>query len=682
MPYGTESIRNLAVAGHVGTGKTTLVENCLATGGAIPKPEAVETGRTASDHTEEEIARKISIHTSLTHLDWKETRINFLDTPGSADFVSEVVAAFRASEAVILVVGADTGVQIETIKLWRRLNELNRPRIVLINKMEKEHSDFSSALADLKDNFEGNFVPVALPIGAGAGYRGCISLLSQKAFLDDSRGKPSDVPDDMAASVAEHRNAVIEAGAEGNDTLMEKFLEEEELTDAEVLEGLGDALTENKIVPVLCGAALTGSGIPMLLDFLKSVAPCPSVHSEIAGDKVVPISSEGSFSGYIIKTSIDQFSGKISFIKLVTGKMTPEMEVINPRTEQKARVSKIYTCQGKHLEEAREIVAGDLGILLKLDGAETGDTLCQPDNLVSYDPIRLPTPVHVVAISAASKKDEDKLNQLLLQQSEEDPSFKINYNPETKETVISAMGELHLNIVLDKIKERQKIEVHTRVPRVAYRETLTKTSAAEFQHKKQTGGHGQYAKVSIEIRPLARGAKFNFTNAIRGGAISKGYIPGVEKGILEGMEEGYLAGYPIVDLEATVVDGKEHPVDSSEMAFKLASKGALREAMTKAGAALLEPVMNLEVYVDNRYLGDVLSDLSSRRGRVQGQESIGGGIQVIRAQVPQAELLRYSIDLKSITSGTASFEMEFDHYNPISGKIAEDVITASKIKED
>lgn len=688
MGVGTQSIRNVAVAGHGSTGKTSLVEQILTASGVIPKPETVENGKTVCDFTDEEIARTLSIHTALTNVMWKEKKINFLDTPGSADFVGEVAAAIQVSESVLLLVGAEAGVQIETIKIWRRLSSRNLSRIIFINKMEKEHANFDNVLADLKEKFTGSFVPVVIPIGNAGGFKGIVNLLDQKAYIYQQDGKPKieDVPEDMADTVEEHRLALVEAAAEGNDTLMEKYLEEENLSDEEVLEGLRLALADNKFIPVFCGSALLNAGIQSLLDFIVEVAPNPAVTVKAKNsdgeESEVTVSPEGESSGFVFKTSIDQFSGKISFLKVMSGIFKAETDLINARNRQKEKAIKIFTCQGKKLEDADELVAGDLGCLTKLDSVDTGDTIASQENALSWPPLIIPQPVHAVAISAASKKDEDKLNQFLQKEVLEDPTFKLAYNQETKETVISSMGELHLSIIMEKLKNKQQITVETRVPRVAYRETLTKPSGAEYQHKKQTGGHGQYAKVVLEITPIDRGEHFRFVNAIFGGAISRGYIPGVEKGILEGMESGILAGYPVVDLEAKVVDGKEHSVDSSEMAFKLASRGALRAAMEKAGPALLEPVMNLEVFVDDQFLGDVLSDLSSRRGKVQGQEPIGGGIQVIKAQVPQAELLRYSIDLKSITSGTASFEMEFSHYNPITGKIAQDVIKASKATEE
>jgi elongation factor G len=487
----------------------------------------------------------------------------------------------------------------------------------------------------------------------------------------------------MADTVAEYRGSLIEAAAEGDDALMEKYFEEETLSEEEIRTGLSEAFSENRFVPVFCGAAEVSSGATPLLNFFTSAAPAPAGKIEKAKDKdgneqEVTMSIDGSSSCFCFKTSIDQFSGKMSFVKVYTGSLGPDNDMFNPTKNTKQRIGKLYRIVGKKLVETTSLAAGDIGVLTKLDSVNTSGTLCAADSVITYDPLKLPQPVHSLAVSAVNKKDEDKMNQFLQRAAEEDPTFTIDYNTETKQTVISGMGELHINMILDRIKEQQKIEIETKVPRVPYRETITKPSDAEYTHKKQTGGHGQYGRVVLQIAPLERGEQYKFENVIKGGAISRGYIPGVEKGILEGMESGILAGYPVVDLGAMVVDGKEHPVDSSEMAFKLAAKGALMAAMEKAKPVLLEPVVNLRVFANEEYVGDILSDLSSRRGRVLGQESVGNGITQIDAQVPQAELLRYSIDLRSITSGTASFEMEFSHYNPISGKIAEDVIAASK----
>ncbi len=700
MSITTESIRNVVFCGHGSTGKSTLTETILFNGGAIPKPESIESGKTVSDASEEEISRKISIHSSLSQIVWNNHKINILDTPGVSDFAGEVVAALRAAELCVALVGADVGVQIETVKLWRRLNKNKMPRLVFINKMGKEHADFNKTLNDLKDKFKMNFVPVTIPIGNGNGFQGIINLIQMKAYTktEGKKTTPIEIPEEIKAEAEQYREALIEAAAEGDDKLIEKFFEQGSLSEAEIRLGLASGIKSAKIIPVLCGSALENKGIHSLLDFIVNTGPDPSgiikafdprytfkhvYDSDWGNDDNSTITrnvnSSEPFSAFVFKTSIDQFSGKLSFIKIVSGTLTSDSEFINVRDDKKEKISKIYSCIGKKLVDETQLIAGDLGILTKLASVGTNDTICSADSLIKYAPLDLPQPVHAVAISATSKKDEDKLNQLLLRTAEEDLTFSLNYNKETKETVISSMGELHLSIILDKIKEKQKIEMETRVPKIAYRETLQAQASAEYTHKKQTGGHGQYARVVLAIAPLTRGEQFKFVNAIFGGAISKGYVTGVEKGILEGMDHGILAKYPVVDLEAKVIDGKEHPVDSSEMAFKLAARGALKAALEKAKPVLLEPVMNLTVFVDNNYLGDILSDISSRRGRVLGQEPIGGGIQEVKAQVPQAELLRYSIDLKSITSGTASFEMEFSHYSPITGKIADEVIKASGV---
>ena len=686
MSYTSEKIRNLAVCGHVGTGKTTLTENILFTGGAISKAETIDSGKTVCDYIDEEIEKKISIHTSVAPTSWNDTKINLLDTPGSSDFIGEVIAGFRSAESVIMVVDAVSGVQIETIKQWRRLNHRNMARTVFINKMDKERADYNSVIEDLGNKFEKTFVPVAIPIGNAADFKGVVNLLDNKAYMIPESGqkeKATDIPADMADTVEEYRLALIEAAAEGDDSLMEKYFEEETLSPEEIMQGLEKGLRDNKVVPVLCGAGELCSGITSLCNFIVSTAPSPAGFTEKAVDKEgneidVECSGEGNASGFVFKTSIDQFSGKLSFIKVVTGVLSSDSDIFNIRESHKEKISKIYTILGKKLTETSELCAGDIGVITKQNSVATNDTIANQDNGIMYKPLSLPHPVHSLAVSAASKKDEDKMNEFLQRAAEEDLTFTIDYNTETKETVISGMGELQINMILDTIKHHQKIEIETRTPRVAYRETITKGAEAEYTHKKQTGGHGQFGRVAIKIAPLDRGKYYSFENIIKGGSVSKGYIPGIEKGFHEAMEAGILAKYPVVDVGITLFDGKEHPVDSSEMAFKLAARGALYEAMEKAKPVLLEPISNVRVFVEEDHLGDVLSDMSSRRGRVMGQEQLGGGIVEVDAQVPMAEMLRYTIDLKSITSGTASYEMEFDHYEPISGKIADNVIADSK----
>jgi elongation factor G len=679
MSVPTRSLRNLAFAGHGVTGKTTMVEELLAAGGVIPKAERIESGKTVSDFTEEEITRKISVHASLSHLPWKECKINILDTPGSADFVGEAISAFRVADCVALVVGAEVGVQIETIKLWRWLTRHEKPCFVFVNKMEKDRADFDKCVADLTDRFKMSFVPVVIPLGAGPGFTGVVDLIEQKAYVN---GKETAIPDSAKPAVDIARQKLIESAAEGDDSLIEKFFAESNLSPEEIRKGLAGGMKAGKLVPVLCGAALTAAGMSCLLDFIVYAVPSPEgiAKGTAEGGKEIErqIADSEPASCFIFKTAMDQFTGKLSYFKVMSGKIAADADLLNAREGKKEKITKLYTCNGKKLEDAGELSAGDLGLFTKSATLKTNDTLHSPDAPIVYPALDLPTPVHALAISAKAKKDEDKMNQMLHRIMEEDLTFQVSYDKETKETVISGMGELHIGMILDKIRENQKIDMETKIPRVAYRETIQGNADAEHTHKKQTGGHGQYAKVSLEVNPIPRGEKYKFTNAIFGGAISRGYIPGIEKGVLEAMEAGVLAGYPVVDVEARVVDGKEHPVDSSELAFKLAAREAFKDCMRNAKPVLLEPVCNLTVFVDDLYLGAVLSDLSSKRGKVLGQNLLGGGILEIKAQVPQAELMRYALDLKALTAGTGSFELAFDHYSPISGRIAEEVIKAAQ----
>ncbi|GHU61759.1 GTP-binding protein [Spirochaetia bacterium] len=693
MSYTTDLIKNVSIAGHGGTGKTSLFERLLFAGGAIPKPETVESGKTVGDSTPEEIERKISIHAALAHIERKGRKINIFDTPGSSDFVGDVILTFRAAEFAVLTVDGRAGVQIETVKLWRNLERREKPRGFFITKMDEERADFNKTLGDIKEKFKVDPVPLSLPMGAGAAFTGVIDVLHEKAWSVDQGGgleKEGPIPDAYKEAAAAARERLIEAAAEGDDALMEHFIDKGTLEPEEILKGLIEALADHKIVPAFAGAALKNSGLIPFLDFVAEVGPTPDTAKDVVLDaegkeQAAPIDTGKPLAGLVIKTTYDQFSGKLSWVKVITGKLTAESDIVNLSENKKERIGKLYTCVGKKLEEVKEFFTGDVGIVSKSPTLRTNDTISAVDGDLKFLPLRLPQPVHSVAVNAAAKKDDDKLGEFLVRAAEEDRTFQYQFNAETKETVISGMGELQVNIILDKIKQNQKIDVETRVPRTAYRETITKKANAEYTHKKQTGGHGQYGKVLLEIAPLKRGENYQFVNAIFGGAIPKNYIPGVEKGVVEGMAAGTMAGYPVVDVEVKVVDGKYHPVDSSELAFKLAGRNAFREAMRQAAPTLLEPINNLTVFVEEKYLGDVMSDLSGKRGKILGQDSLGGGIEEIRAQVPQAELLRYSIDLRSITSGTGSFSVEFDHYAPISGRIADDVIKAAeafRVKEE
>lgn len=682
MVFSTLNIRNVAIAGHGQTGKSSLFENLLFVSGK--EKEFIEpcTEKSTTGYTPEEVSRKISIYNSLANFVYKDRLVNIWDTPGSSDFVGEVITAFRSSGVSVLVVDGRFGVQIETIKLWRNLNSRNKPRMIFVNKMDDERADYNKVLKDLKDKFEVEFFPVTIPVSQGKSYKGVVDVFNGKAYGVTGAGKKEEemeVPGDMAEEITRVKNLLAETAAEGDDDLFVKFLDEGELTKDEIIKGLTECMENNKAVPVFCGSCAKSSGILSLMDFIVDFSPSPLSHydltvSESGEESTVKFDENAPFSGLVIKTVFDQFSGKTSYVKIITGKIKADTEVYNIQENKKERIGKIYRCTGSRMEEIQEACAGDIVLCVKLASAKTNDTLAANQGSMVYKKLKHPYPVYSLAVKAKDKKQEDKLGELLLKKTEEDMTLRFSYNSETKQNVISGMGDLQLGIVLDKIKASSKIEIETSVPDIAYRETIQRKAQAEYTHKKQSGGHGQYGKVVLSIQPLERGMEYSFMNAVFGGAISKGYIPGVEKGVKEAMEHGVLAAYPVVDVGVTVLDGKEHPVDSSEMAFKIAARNAFREAMKKAGPILLEPVMNLTVFVESKYLGDIMSDLSGKRGKILGQDTLGSGIDEIRAQVPQSELMKYAVDLRSITSGTGSFEVSFDHYDPISGKIAEKII--------
>ncbi|MDR2446843.1 MAG: elongation factor G [Treponema sp.] len=685
MSYGIDAIKNVSIAGHGGTGKTTLFEHLLYAGGVIQKAEPVESGRTVSDSSLEEIERKISIHTALAYITRNGKKINFFDTPGSPDFTGDVILSFRACDIAALTVDGRSGVQIETIKLWRNLEEGQKPRGIFVTRLDEDRADFDKTLRDIKDKCKITPVPVALPMGAGAAYKGVIDVLNEKAYFVQGDGsaleKDGAIPAEYAEAVAEARERLIEAAADGDDTLMDRYLEKGSLDAEEMHRGLIEAIADHKYVPVFTGSAMKNSGLIPFLDFIADIAPCPKTAKDIVVDgegnkRDISMDPSQPLAALVIKTTYDQFSGKLSWVKIINGTLSGDSEVYNVSENKKERIGKLFFCQGKRIEETSEIRTGDVGVIAKSASLKTNDTITSSASSFTFLPLRLPEPVHSVAVNAAAKKDDDKLGAALIRAAEEDLTFRYTFNAETKEAVISGMGELHVNIILDKIRASHKMEVETRVPRVPYRETITKKATAEYTHKKQSGGHGQFGRVTIEILPLPRGEQYKFNNKIFGGAVSKGYIPGIEKGIHDAMERGVMAQYPVVDVEVSLLDGKEHPVDSNELSFRLAARNAFRDAMKHAAPALLEPITNLTVFVEDKYLGDVMSDLSGKRGKILGQDTVGG-IGEIRAQVPQSELLRYSIDLRSITSGTGSFSVEFDHYAPISGKIADEVIKAA-----
>jgi elongation factor G len=686
MEFKTEDVRNVAIAGHGQTGKTTLLEHILFAEKAIPQAASVDSGKTVSDNTPEEINHHISIYATLSHIEWDNKEINIWDTPGSSDFTGEVISAFRASEMAIMLVDAKAGAQIETIKLWRDLDRRNKPRLVFINNLEDERADADMALKDIHDKFNVEVCPVTIPMGTGSAYKGVIDVLHGKAYLIPQNGakeQPVDIPAEYHEAYHTALSVLAGGAAEGDDDLLVKFIDEGELTTDEIIEGLKKSFAENKIVPTFTGVPMADSGLVPLLNFLAEIAPSPLERIETLqnpeGDtETHKIRTDAPFSALVIKTAGDQFSGKLSYLKILSGTLGQDTEVVNISQNRKEKIGKLYRCIGKKLEEVKTVNAGDICIAAKLTVTNTSDTLSVSEGHLPFKRLRHPEPVYSIAVNAESKKAEDKLESILSKATETDRTVTFRFNPETRQNVLSGMGELQLNIILDKVKQDTGITIETTIPRIAYRETVQRKAEAEYTHKKQSGGHGQYAKVVLSVEPLPRGDDYKFTNAVFGGAIPKNYIPGVEKGVRQAMESGVVAGYPVVDVAVTVLDGKDHPVDSSDLAFQIAARTAFKDAMRNAGAILLEPIMNVSVWVDTKYLGDIMSDMSTRRGRILGQNSIGGGIEEIRAQVPESEMLRYSIDLRSMTSATGSFETGFDHYDPISGKTAETVISAAK----
>ena len=688
--YNSDRIRNVAIVGHLSTGKSTLLDAMLFIGGKINKIGTPDLGLT-SDYDDDEKERKMSIRAAMGFVEMDGIKINIIDTPGTADFVGETRAAIQAAECVILVVDSVDGVQIETEKAWRYLSENNIPRMIYVNKMDKDRADFDKVIDDIKKRYNASLTPLCIPVGEGPEFKGVVDIMEMKMMTPKGDGKTvttADIPADYKDVVKNARNTLMELSAEAEDSLIEKFLEGEELTEEEIKRGLATQLSRGKLYPVLCGSSLKATGIHNLLSMIKNYAPAPDVNrvyeAHDISDKTKKMEFKGSASGpvacVIWKTYIDQYAGRFSYVKVLSGELLPEFELFNPTRKDRERSTKLYAMLGHDGVEMSKLKCGDIGVLAKLDRAATRDTLCDPKNQVAIDFLKLPHPVYSFAIDPVNKTDVDKIGQYFQKVMDENPTVTSIYNAETHETVLSGMGEQQLSIILQNLKNKNKIEVITREPRVAYRETITKKAESQYRHKKQSGGHGQFGEVYIRLEPLARGEGFRFTESIFGGSIPKQYIPGVEKGLIEALVEGVLGRFPVVDVAVDLFDGKYHDVDSSEMAFKIAARSAFKQGMENAGPQLLEPVMKVSIYVDKEVMGDILSDITSRRGRVLGMDSSdnGGGIAVVKAQVPLAEMLRYSIDLKGMTSGKGSFEMEFSHYDPISGRDADKILESRR----
>ncbi|NLX62968.1 MAG: elongation factor G [Tissierellia bacterium] len=682
--YQTEQIRNIALIGHGGCGKTTLSEAALFATGAITRQGRVDDGNTVSDFDKEEIARKVSIGTAVIPIEHGNIKINLVDTPGYFDFVGEVYGALRASESALIVIDASAGVEVGTEKSWKYVDEYKLPRAIFINKMDKENVEFNKVLDELKDQFGDKIVPFTLPIGEGVEFKGVADVLEEVAY--EYKGKNStkvDVPAELQGEIETIKEVLVEKVAETDEELMEKYFEGEEFTKEEIRKGIKESIKNRDLVPVLVGSAENTMAIDILLSFIKDYMPSPLDVGTVVGYKGEEaverkIDKNEPFSALVFKTIVDPFVGKLSLFKVLTGKLTKDQEIYNSSKDESERLGGLFVLRGKNQLEVPEIVAGDIGATSKLQEVQTGDTLSTKADRIVYERINYPKPTLYKAIEPKSKDDEEKISSALHRLTDEDPSFVVERNAETKQLLVGGQGNMQLTVIIDKLKNQFGVDVTLTQPKVAYRETIKGTASVQGKHKKQTGGAGQYGDVHIRFEPSDQ--DFEFAEEVFGGAVPKNFFPAVEKGLRESLEHGVLAGYPVVNIKATLFDGSYHPVDSNEMAFKIAASLAFKKGMEEANPVLLEPIMRLEIIVPEEYMGDVMGDMNKRRGRILGMEPLEAGNQLVIAEAPQAELFEYAIDLRSMTQARGSFTMEFLRYEEVPANIAERIIEESREK--
>lgn len=689
--YDTSQIRNVALGGHTSAGKTTMAEALLHHLKVTDRLLRVDEGNSLSDYDPEEIRRKTSINTSILPVEYGGCKINVLDLPGYRDFIGEIKNAVRASDALLLMVDGVSGAEVGTELLWELADEYELPRVAFINKLDKERSNYEKALNSLKEVFGVSCVPLTLPVGHESSFSGVVDLLRMKLVRETPTEKPqyAEIPGDMAQAAQAARNALIEAAAEGDDALTEKYLNDQPLTEEEIVRGLKMAFAERRFMPVLCGAALKEIGLTPLLDFIVSSLPAPNERKPLPAHKVGseeaverPIRSEGPFSGYVFKTVADDYAGRLSFFKVLSGSLAGDSTVFNPGQRKEERISHLLIVRGRKQEEVHRLAAGDIGAVAKLSATFTADTLCTPSDPIQYVPTVLPTRTYSMAVVTKSKADEEKVGMAMHRLIEQDPTLEIRRDPEIRQTIISGMGDTHLDVAVARMRATSKIEIELETPRVPYHETLTKKGDGVYRHKKQTGGRGQFAEVHMRLEPLSEGSQFEFEWEVVGGNIPTKFKPSVEKGLVEAMERGGLAGYRAVDIKAICYDGKYHEVDSSDMAFKIASLMAFRQITKTCNPIILEPIYDLTVTVPETNMGDIMGDLSGRRGRIMGTESKGRKT-VIKAQVPLAEMFSYTQDLRSMTQGRGSYELTFSRYERVPGEIQAKIVEeAAKRKEE
>jgi len=659
--YSPDKIRNVAILGHSHEGKTTLAEAMLVATGAISRMGSTDQGTAALDFEPEEHKHNISINLGLASVENNGFKVNILDTPGFFDFSGQVIAGLRVAEGALVVIAAQPHLSVGTEVAWEQCNRLQKPRLVVVNKMDKENADYFGALDAMRATLVPKPVALHLPIGSEANFRGVVDLLHMKAFIatPDGKGGEEPIPDDMKALVEARYEELVEAAAEGDDELLEKYLDEGTLNEEEVERGLREGIVAGKVIPVVCCSATKLLGVRTLLAAVCDLLPPPEA------DPSKPARA------FVFSTTADPFVGQMSYFKVVSGCLKGDGHVTNARTGDE-RVGTLFFPRGKDHANTQEVCAGDIGGVAKLQHTLTGDTLGDK-GVTALPALDLPAPVFTVAIQPRSRGDEDKIGTGLTRLSEEDPTLHVERSEITHQQLISGLGDVHLDVILEKLARKYKVEAVTETPRVAYRETLSGSAKAEGRHVKQSGGHGQYAVCTIEVAPTARGEGFVWEDKIFGGSIPQNFRPSVQKGIVDTMAKGVVAGYPMSDIRVALLDGKYHSVDSSDMAFQIAGSIAIRKAAADAGPVLLEPVMDVEIRVPERFLGDIMSDVNTKRGKIAGTEP-DGTWQIVRAQVPEAEMLRFALDLRSITQGRGGFTMKLSHYDEMPSHLAKPLI--------
>ena len=686
--YDAPNIRNIALVGHGGCGKTSLVSAMLFDMGAVSRLGRVDDGTTVTDFDPDETERRISLQTALAFGEWKKTKINLLDAPGYANFLAEARSALRVAEAAIVVVDAVAGVEVQTQKVWSYAEEYGLPRMIVVNRMDRERASFSRTLESLERSFGRGAVPLVIPLGEEKGFVGVTDLLTEKAdvYTDDQSGKYQavEVPEELRETEKALRDRLVEMVAESNEELMEEFFEKGSLPQEDLLKGLRQAVLAGKIFPVFPASSLRNVGIQPILDDVVDLLPSPVDRGEVNG--IDPVhktevsgkpSPDAPFSAFVFKTIADPHAGRLTLFRVYSGTLKADTQVYNMSRDTAERVGSLFLLQGKNQTAVPEIQAGDLGAVAKLKETLTGETLCDKAHPIVFPPLDFPEPATTFAIEPRTRGDEDKISIALHRLMEEDPVIRVSRDEQTHEMLLSGMGQLHVEVVVGKLKKRYKVEVNLRKPKIPYRETIKGAAEGHGRHKKQTGGHGQFGDCKIRLKPLPRGEGFKFVDDIFGGSIPRNFIPAVEKGIQEARLRGFMAGYPMVDFQVDLYDGQYHDVDSSEMSFKIAGSLAYKDAVAKCRPTLLEPIMKVEIAVPEEYAGAVMGDLSSRRGRPQGMEP-KGGLQVIRAEVPLSEMLSYDAELTSMTGGRGSYHMEMGHYDEVPGHLQEKVVAAAR----